>query len=163
MRTRSRMQQQEGQCEWCSKSRSLRWHTTTNDNHKTICHCCYRTKRNGFTKCSGCLSRRFCTIEGSVSLCIICAKLNLPIEEQPINRSCVRCNTTKSMDWHTTIAGETVCLYCSDDDNEEVNRPKKKRRHKKRSVSINKEDDNDDDVEKAAFLLYNMLITINKI
>ena len=150
-------------CEWCSTTGSKRWHTMKDGENKRLCHSCYRSVRNGYVACSGCATRRFCRrTAGGDAFCFLCQKINYPQQE---NRAptlfCKKCGTTKSMDWHTTITKEHVCLYCfREKEQVDVFGPKKKKLHHNKHSIVT---DDEDDIEIAASMLCDLLVTLRKV
>ena len=142
-------------CGWCDTKETRRWEKAANDKKVTICHACSRTKRNGYLACAMCRSRRLCMVVGNTYMCSLCAKIDF-IHSETIPISCVKCETTKSMSWHTIPSGENMCLYCYDEDENvlpTVPRKKKSKHTHQTHYRFR------DDVEMAALMLCHMIVT----
>lgn len=150
----SKLQEEKMQaCRWCNTTITRRWEKAANDPTVILCHACSRTKKNGYVSCAMCRTRRLCKKVDNLQMCSICVKIDWAHKTKlPI--SCVKCETTKSMSWHTIASGENVCLYCYDDNDIQLAPSKKKTKYTHKSQYRVQ-----DDVEMAAIMLCHMIVT----
>lgn len=147
------------QCAWCGTNETRKtWRRARINHNDTVCNACYRSVRNNYVTCHNCEKRKFCVVIDHQSVCSSCNTLTKRKLVDPW--CCVKCHTTKSMNWHTTENGDPVCLFCYDEnalDNGPIKQERKKRRYSRRITQYRL-----DDVEAAAQLFYQLILTLNK-